>query len=615
MTGPTSHSRMATGFATPSMNWEAANLPDEFSRFRQYVQLIFDGPFSLKTEKEKSSYLLIWIGRAGVDVFNSWSWDNQDDRHKLSELWQRFETHIKPMSNARLARFQLQQFRQAQDETVDSFITRCKNQGRKCKFADTLEFDERVIEQLIVGTQHGRVQEKLIELGDTLASLDAAVAVARNYEATQTQLKELCAAQPQASVNAVGNSKDTTKQPELCSYCGRNHAKKRESCPAYGQTCRNCDKANHWAEVCRRPKTVRADSGSTKQPQYHSHSNNVRGNPAQSKRHVNTVEEELESLIFESINLDGVTSTEEPRDQAFVTLELGQIRKGRKSYLTAKVDTGAQGNVLPLRIFAAMFPDSLNSQGTPIRGILQPSPTRLTAYGGSALKQFGICSLRCSFNGRAAVSPFYVTEATGPAIVGLPTLEALRIVTVNCAVSMHGTTGIAIRDKDHLVRMYPSCFDGIGKFKGQYHITTDPNVPPVIHNARRAPISMKEDIKKELEDMENQKIIQKVREGEPTRWVNSLVYRRKGNGRLRICLDPKDLNKAILREHHVTPTLEETLPKFHGAQVFSILDAKSGYWNVELDEESNYITTFNSPFGRYRFLRMPFGLRMSQDVF
>ena len=96
--------------------------------------------------------------------------------------------------------------------------------------------------------------------------------------------------------------------------------------------------------------------------------------------------------------------------------------------------------------------------------------------------------------------------------------------------------------------------------------------------------------------------------------MNSLVYRRKPNGQLRICLDPKDLNRAILRDHHAMPTLDEVLPKFAHAKFFSILDAKSGYWNVELDEQSSYLTTFNSPFGRYRFLRMPFGLKMAQDV-
>ena len=69
-------------------------------------------------------------------------------------------------------------------------------------------------------------------------------------------------------------------------------------------------------------------------------------------------------------------------------------------------------------------------------------------------------------------------------------------------------------------------------------------------------------------------MIAKIKEGEPTTWVNSLVYCRKTDGSLRICLDPKDLNKAILREHHIIPTLEEILPKLSGAKLFSIVDAK-----------------------------------------
>ena len=113
--------------------------------------------------------------------------------------------------------------------------------------------------------------------------------------------------------------------------------------------------------------------------------------------------------------------------------------------------------------------------------------------------------------------------------------------------------------------------------------------------------------------MESQNIIARVTK--PTDWVNSLVVREKENGRLRLCLDPKDLNKAIKREHHPILTLEEITPNLTGAKLFSTLDARNGYWNIKLDEESSYLTTFNTPFGRFRFLRMPFGLRMSQDIF
>ncbi|XP_065190824.1 uncharacterized protein K02A2.6-like [Sycon ciliatum] len=75
------------------------------------------------------------------------------------------------------------------------------------------------------------------------------------------------------------------------------------------------------------------------------------------------------------------------------------------------------------------------------------------------------------------------------------------------------------------------------------------------------------------------------------------------------------LETAILREHHVVSTIEEITPKLRGAKVFSIVDVKCWYWNVELDDESSYLTTFNTPIVRYRFLRMPFSLKMSQDVF
>ena len=107
--------------------------------------------------------------------------------------------------------------------------------------------------------------------------------------------------------------------------------------------------------------------------------------------------------------------------------------------------------------------------------------------------------------------------------------------------------------------------------------------PPVVDAQRSVPLSLREDIQCELDDMESKGIIVKLKEGEPSAWMNSLVYHRKSNGKLRICLDPKDLNKAIRREHHVIPTSEEILPKLTGAKFFSIMDAKCGYWNVNLD--------------------------------
>ena len=102
---------------------------------------------------------------------------------------------------------------------------------------------------------------------------------------------------------------------------------------------------------------------------------------------------------------------------------------------------------------------------------------------------------------------------------------------------------------------------------------------------------------------------------EPSDWVNSMVTVIKPNGKLRICIDPRDLNKAIKREHFPTKTVEEVVARMPNAKIFSVLDASSGFWQIELDQESSKLCTFNTPFGRYRFKRLPFGLCSAQDVF
>lgn len=113
--------------------------------------------------------------------------------------------------------------------------------------------------------------------------------------------------------------------------------------------------------------------------------------------------------------------------------------------------------------------------------------------------------------------------------------------------------------------------------------------------------------------MERLNVIERIHE--PTDWVNSMVTVVKPNGKLRICIDPRDLNKAIKREHYPMRTIEEIVARIPNAKVFSVLDASSGFWQVKLDCESAKLCTFNTPFGRYMFTRLPFGISSAQDVF
>ena len=162
-------------------------------------------------------------------------------------------------------------------------------------------------------------------------------------------------------------------------------------------------------------------------------------------------------------------------------------------------------------------------------------------------------------------------------------------------------------------KAFPKSFDHVGNMPGTYTIRLDPSVPPAQHARRIVPIEYKEQIETALQQMEDLKIITPVTI--PTKWVSFITYPRKPDGTLCICLDPRDLNKAIIREHYKAPTLEEISHKLAGATVFSKLDVKDGFWSVHLDDASSHLTIFNIHKGRYRFLRMPFSLKMAQDVF
>ena len=102
---------------------------------------------------------------------------------------------------------------------------------------------------------------------------------------------------------------------------------------------------------------------------------------------------------------------------------------------------------------------------------------------------------------------------------------------------------------------------------------------------------------------------------EPTDWVSSVANACKECGELHLCLDPWDLNNAIHRDHHCTPTVDEAAHAFAHSKYFTKLDARHGYWAVVHDSKSSLFTTFNTPYGQYHFLHLPFGIACSQDGF
>ena len=105
-----------------------------------------------------------------------------------------------------------------------------------------------------------------------------------------------------------------------------------------------------------------------------------------------------------------------------------------------------------------------------------------------------------------------------------------------------------------------------------------------------------------------------VKRDEPTDWVSSLLLVEKPNGKIRLCLDPTDLNRAIKLEHYAISTSEDVIVKLHGTKIFTIIDMKYAFWQIKLDNYSSRLCTFNTPFGRFSFCRLPLGIKSAPEV-
>ena len=176
----------------------------------------------------------------------------------------------------------------------------------------------------------------------------------------------------------------------------------------------------------------------------------------------------------------------------------------------------------------------------------------------------------------------------------------------------HEPGTVSCKTVEDLKKLYPNSFDRLGSLKGAYNIRIDPTVKPVTHARRKVPIESKEAIDKELDYLIEEEII--TEQVEPTPWVSSVTFPRKQNGDVRVCLDPSNLNKAIIREHHKPMTVEEIAHELAGVTVYTKADALKAFPQIHLMHKASLLTMFNSHQGQLRFLGMPFGAKMSQDV-
>ena len=153
--------------------------------------------------------------------------------------------------------------------------------------------------------------------------------------------------------------------------------------------------------------------------------------------------------------------------------------------------------------------------------------------------------------------------------------------------------------------------ESLGSMEGKVHLEISPNARQVIMPPRRVPVAIKDKLGKELERLTERGGSAPVQE--PTERVSSMITTTKPDGNIRLCIDPHHLNRELTRSHYPLPIIEEILPEL--AKVFTKADLRKEFLQVDLGDTSSRLTTFQTPCGRYRWLRMPFGISPAPELF
>ena len=534
---------------------------EKWKRFkRAWTHYALATGLSGKAEAVQVATLLTVVGEEAREVFATFGWENVGDDQKIQPVLAQFERYCK---NVPFERYRFNCRAQEPGETYDQYRTAHRGIAEGCEFG-AITPDEILRDRLVFGIRDTKTREQLLRMADlSLKKVDEVCHQLKALEGAPivgaVDQKKETKHQDNKSDHQRGNPEPRTN-PE-CWNCGRRHSLcKRENCPAYKKRCSNCHKMNHFAAKCRSGSSTSA----------------------------HPVDEGDEG--DETFQTSTSTARQKLDDSQTVTLRLDS-----GNYIRFQADTGAQCNVIPLDIYTRATKDTSLTK-------VSPSTITITAYGGATLPVVGTallrvwrgdyhCKLDCKLVEHAEIRPLLGRKAC----LGMKIVSYLDNDAMN--KPMTGNASVYALDQPNLLsiqqlkQQYPVVFgEAVGLLEGPYHIRLDEHAIPVQHAPRRVPVALRETLHNTLTELTEQGIIEPVQR--PTAWISSLVIVPKKNGKLRLCLDPKDLNQAILREHYPLPTIEEVATRLHGTRVFTVLDVSQGFWHIELDEESSFLTTF-----------------------
>ena len=431
--------------------------------------------------------------------------------------------------------------------------------------------------------------------------------------------------------NVMVQNRSQSKGGSNCYTCGTSHLPKH--CPAYGKVCYNCNKKEHFKPLCRSCQHSQSGSrwkGSQSQSRKDQHEISSHDQTDDSSWYA--CEQDSIQIVYNkgilgnisNIHFDEIDGQNCSRVLASLTLckaqgpkdcHMTNFQNFQRLQHRFKLDSGACGNLLPLRLYKELFPHVTRQEM--LRSI--DHRVQLLSYNKKEIHQYGVCYLHVKSKNHVKLCKFFVVDSKFNPIIGVNSACRLGLLKFTEPVfeNWRDTTTIsspelnidAIRktsknlSDDKVAKVsnvsnvsdipemmmrewivnhekYKHLFQGIGHFKCQpISIEMQEGSTPIRKPARKVPLALCEKFKQEIDSMVKAGILTEVTpEMSTPEWLNSFVIVKKPNGNLRVCLDPTDLNKHIICPICNMRTLEGIIDMLKGSMYFAVFDSTNSFY-------------------------------------
>ena len=504
-----------------------------------------------------------------------------------------------PTNNREFNIYLFRQSKQANDESIDQFYSRLKKMSLGCDFANV---EGEIKSQVIQGCKSGKL--RLSALQDPTLTLSRILEKERTQELTKLQAESIEQRAPPPSEAATNHikthhkknwhksgqtrggsnpsrefkNKFKRKDRKQCLFCGGDFHEDINSCPARGKKCNFCGNLNHFANHC-----IKKQYRQKRQQQNNKASTNSMATKSQDEKSSDE-SSDGEGLAYSIYSMKQRGQPGLPR----IAIKVN----GEKVIFI--LDSGSTATIIDRETYKLIGEPSLRRTSMKIYAYKAEKPVELMGE----LE----ATLTAGNKNRSTIEKIYVTaDGDQEGILSYKAAVRLKLIRLDAEVQTI--------NKIEELKPKP-----IGKIRGvQVKLHIDPDIKPVALPHRRIPYHLREKVEEEIKRLEELEIIEKV--SGPTPWVSPVVIVPKPNGNIRLCVDMRQPNRAIQRERHVIPTLEDILAEVNGSRIFSVIDLNQAYHQMELEEKSRYITTFSTHIGLRRYKRLFFGLTSASEVF